>query len=157
MEWLQNIDNNKKVQNKLYNFLNQYGLSGLEQALQQYIDMQQEYTCCTRESFSKIKVSDIYYMKIHGHRISVHTATDTYKKYGTLSKELKTLSHYGFIKCHQSYIVSLTKIKTILSNEIILINNQKLPMSRNYTAKVMVAFHNVPLKQTDTEHNKGVI
>ena len=47
-------------------------------------------------------------------------------KYGTLANELKVLSMYGFMKCNQSCLVSLDKIKTIRRNEVILINNIRL-------------------------------
>ena len=40
-------------------------------------------------------------------------------KYGTLANELKVLSMYGFMKCNQSCLVSLDKIKTIRRNEVI--------------------------------------
>lgn len=40
------------------NFLDQYGSSGLNQALQLYEDTQQEYICRTRTSISKIHISD---------------------------------------------------------------------------------------------------
>lgn len=53
---------NKKQQRYISNFLKQYGISGLEQALQFYIDMQQEYICKTKVSISKIRINDIYYL-----------------------------------------------------------------------------------------------
>ena len=65
-----------------------------------------------------------------------------FKKYGTLNNELKFLSVYNFIKCHQSYIVSLEKITTIHNNKIILNNGQILPLSRYYASQVIVAFRN---------------
>ena len=40
-------------------FIDHYGQSGLEQALQLYTDMQQEYICKTKTSISKIKIYDI--------------------------------------------------------------------------------------------------
>ncbi len=118
----------------------QYGTTGLEQALQNYTDLQQEYICKTKTSISKIQIYDIYYLEILEHDISVHTQHGIYQKYGTLSNELKFLSPYGFIKCNQSCIVSMHKIKTICSNDIILINNEHLHMSRHYAPKVITAF-----------------
>ncbi len=103
---------NKKQQLYLSNFLNQYGISGLEQALQFFIDMQQEYVCKTKISISKIKINDIYYLKIQKHNISIYTKHDEYYKYGTLNNELKQLSAYNFVKCNQSCLVSIGKIKT---------------------------------------------
>jgi len=62
------------------------------------------------------------------------------KKYGSLNNELKFLSHYNFIKCNQSCIVSLNKIRDIHHQDVILINDEILHMSRNYINKVIIAF-----------------
>ncbi len=148
MEWLQIISDSKSVYYKLINFLNQYGLSGLEQALQSFEDAQQYYFCNTRSSCSKIKIKDIYYFKITGHEIKVYTTSDIFEKYGTLNNELKALSSYGFVKCHQSYVVSLDKVKSILHNKVVLTNGRILPLSRYYAPKIIVAFHNYNQKKS---------
>ena len=142
MKWLQLISNTKSTYYKLITFLNQYGLSGLEEALQYFENANQYYFCNTRSSSSKIKIKELYYLKITEHKIKVYTATEIFEKYGTLNNELKFLSTYGFIKCHQSYIVSLEKIRTINRNKIILINEEILPLSNHYAPKDIVAFHN---------------
>ncbi len=143
MKWTKVIADTKNIQNKLFYFLEQYGIDGLEQALQLYSDMQQEYTCCTRKAFSRIRVGEIYYLKISGHHISIFTTSGIYKKYGTLSNELKVLGRFGFIRCNQSYVVAISKIQDVVHNQIVLTNGERIPMSRNYAAKVIVALHNV--------------
>lgn len=141
--WLQDVTIDKNFQNSLSTFINRYGLSGLEQAMQYYINMQKEYTCKTKTSVSKFKMSDIYYLTIREHNITIYTNHGIYHKYGTLKNELKTLSLYSFVMCNQSCIVSLKKIKSICNNNIILSNNEVLHMSRKYAPKVLVAFsHN---------------
>lgn len=130
----------KKLQNKLSAFLAQYGASGLEQALDSYADGQQEYICRTKTSISKIHVSDIDYIMISGHHMTVHAQCGIFQKYGTLQQELKLLSSYGFIKCTQNCIVALHKIKCISQNDIILTDDTVLHMSRGYAAKVIMAF-----------------
>lgn len=132
------IDNEFK--NNLDDFLEQYGILGLKQALQLYRDTQQEYICKTRSSISKIRIFDIYYMEIHEHQITIYSQDGIFHKYGTLNSELKLLSSYGFIKCTQNCIVSLRKIRTICYNDIILTNNMKIHMSRKYAPIVIMAF-----------------
>lgn len=63
-----------------------------------------------------------------------------HKKYGTLNQELKILSPFGFIKCIQSCITFLNKIKVIQNNDIILVDNTVLNSSRTYAPKVLTAF-----------------
>jgi hypothetical protein len=67
------VDN--KLNDTISIFLKQYGLSGLNQALQLYKDTQQEYICRTKTSISKLHISDIYYMK--------NTRTSDYHLYPT--------------------------------------------------------------------------
>lgn len=140
MDWLQEIKNNKELKNNLISFLEAYGISGLEKALFSYVDMQQEYICKTKTSISKIKIHDIYYLQIRQHTISVHTSDGIYNKYGTLNQELQFLSSYNFVKCSQSCIVSLNKIKSIQNNDIILCNNTRIHMSRNFAPKIISRF-----------------
>ncbi len=120
-----------ELQNTISTFLTQYGTSGLKHALQLYINTHQEYICRTRTSISKIYISDIYYMEIQEHQITIYTQHGTYHKYGTLNNELKSLSSYGFIKCAQNRIVSLGKIRSIYFNDIILINGAKISNFEN--------------------------
>lgn len=125
------------------NFIGQYGISGLKRALQLYRDTQEEYICRTRSSISKINISDIYYMEIQEHQITIYTQYGKYHKYGTLNNELKSLSPYGFIKCAQNRVVSLWKIRSICFNDIILINGTKIHMSKKYAIPIISEFSKI--------------
>ncbi len=129
-----------ELNDTIANFLEQYGSSDLKQALQLYKNTQQEYLCRNRSSISKIPISDIYYMEIREHQITIYTQHGAYHKYGTLNNELKSLSPYGFIKCAQNCIVSLNKIRTINCTDIILINGTKVHMSKRYALTTITAF-----------------
>lgn len=143
MTWLHDFAFDKKSQTILTTFLKQYGTMGLNQALQFYSYYQQDYICKNKTSISKFKICDIYYLEIHEHNITIHTIHGIFQKYGSLNKELKILSHFNFIKCSQNCIVSLDKIRTICNNSIILNDNTKIHMSRNYTPKVIIAFSRI--------------
>ena len=140
MDWIKELGKNKKLKNTLTTFLEQYGLSELEQALYLYSELRQEYICKTRTSISKIRMSDIYYLEIQGHNITVFTQQEAYRKYGTLSQELKLLSAHGFVKCSQNCIVSLRRIRKISNRTITLVNNVQLHMSQHYAPKVIMAY-----------------
>lgn len=132
-----------ELQDTISTFLTQYGFAGLKQALQLYKNIQQEYICRTRTSISKIHISDIYYMEIREHQITIYTQHGTYHKYGTLNNELKSLSSYGFIKCAQNRIVSLGKIRSICFNDIILVNSTKIHMSKKYAISIISEFSKI--------------
>lgn len=140
MNWMKEITNDKALMIDLQSFYNSYGISGLKQAIELYTDMQQTYICRTRMSMTKIHIGDIYYLEIKGHDISVHTSHGQYQKYGTLNKELEYLGPFGFLKCNQSTIVSLDKIRSILHDDIILINGSRIHISRNYASKILLEF-----------------
>lgn len=142
MNWIQKLTQNENMQNALTTFLDQYGFRGLEKALSYYSSLQLEYVCKTKSAIYKIKMDDIYFIKIQIHTISVYTKHGIYRKYGSLTEEQKHLSSYGFIRCNQSCIVSLGKIRSICNNTITLVNNMELHMSQHYAPKVLIAFSN---------------
>lgn len=140
MNWTQELLTDKTLYNNLSSFLDQYGASGLEKALQLYHTTHQAYIFKNKLSISRINIYDIYYLKISKHDIAIHTEQKIYHKYGTLSNELKILAPYGFINCSQSCIVSLNKIRDIHHQDVTLVNGEILHMSRNYVSKVLIAF-----------------
>lgn len=140
MNWLEVFSDDEDLKAGFSSFVKSYGANGLKQAMRLYIDKQQAYVCKTKNLVSEFKISDIYYLTVQGHSITIYTHYGAYHKYETLSHELKRLSAYGFLKCNQSCIVSLDKIRTIRDNEIILINNEKIHMSRSHTLKIIMEF-----------------
>ncbi len=140
MNCIQELSSDINLQNNLSSFINQYGTSGLEQALQLYRNTHQSYICKTKTCISQISIYDIYYLEISGHNIDVYTEHGTYHKYGTLTNELNILSPFDFIRCTQSRIVSLNKIRDIQDNTITLMNGIQLHMSRKYAHGVIIAF-----------------
>lgn len=140
MNIIQELTINPNLYHDLLTFIEQYGFSGLKEALQLYRDTHQTYICKTKTSISQINIYDIYYLEIHEHNIFVHTEYGTYRKYGTLNNELKLLSAYGFIRCCQNHIVSLSKTKNIQDDTITLTNGIQIHMSRKYAPSVIIAF-----------------
>lgn len=140
MDWLQELTQKKSLCCSLNTFLDQYGFSVLEKALQLYSNTQAEYIYKTKSSIIKIKMDDIYYLEIQTHTITIHTKNGTYQKYGSLTDEQKFLAPYGFVKYRQNCLVSLEKIHSICDDTIILINNQQLHISQRYAPKVLAAF-----------------
>lgn len=150
MDWLYEISINKSLQEKLYPFLDIHGVVGLEQALQSYALIHQEYICKFKTSITKIKTADIYYLEVHGHSIIVHTQHGIFRKYGSLNNELNTLTCCGFVRCNQSCIISLSKVETINNNDITLTNKEHIHLTRSYAQKVISAFYHEHFKSQST-------
>jgi len=143
MNWMEEIEQTESLYSTITTFIEHYGLSGLKDALSHYSAMQPEYICKTKSTISKLKIDDIYYLEIRTHTITIHTQNGTYQKYGSLTDERNRLSPYGFIKCNQSSLVSVRKIRSICDNTITLVNGIQLHMSQRYAPKVLASFsHN---------------
>ena len=149
MKITEKSDQMDEVNDIVKNFIKQYGTTGLKQALENYTQKDHLYIICTKESVTQIRIDEIYYLEIEGHHMQVHTEKEKYRKYGTLNKELEVLSSFRFMKCNQSYVVSLNKIKSISHNEITMINNERIPMSRKYAPQILLAFHNISTNLPD--------
>ena len=144
MDKAKDFISDKKLQACLQSFVENYGTSGLEQAMQYYTDMQQSYICKSKNAMFKIKISSIYYMQIRRHTITIYTDCGIYQKYGSLNHELDFLSRYHFVRCSQSCLVSLEKVRAINGSDITLSNGVTLHMSRNCILNVLTAFSNLP-------------
>lgn len=140
----------------IQSFITAYGESALQEAMHQYMDNEQIYIHRTKSQITRIMIRNIYYLQCRQHNITIHTSHGTYGKYGTLSQELSILYPYGFIKCNQSCIVSLNKIRTIQNNDIILIDDTILHVSRSYAPKLLTAFNGKICSCNSTNSNINV-
>lgn len=142
MNFLNKLSSDQEFMEKFNSFLFQYGKEGLENAMEKYSELQHAYICKTKKTVSRINMDSIFYIEIWEHHIVVHTDTETFTKYGTLTKELAKLAPYGFIRCNQSTIAPVNKIAHIHHNNIILKNGVQIHMSRGCAPKVLAAYAN---------------
>ncbi|MCU9810183.1 LytTR family transcriptional regulator [Paraclostridium sp. AKS46] len=71
---------------------------------------------------------EILFLEVINRDILIHTGDQTYttNKYENLEKEL---SKFNFFRCHNSFLINLKYIDCIQKN-IVLINNEEIPISR---------------------------
>lgn len=98
------------------------------------------YSFTTSDGIVSWRVDDIWYMEEFQHYIHIHSKDKTIKVRGSLEKLEKEFEKYGFIRIHKSYLVSYLYIYSINSNEIVLTNNKKLPLSRGRVEDVKEKF-----------------
>ena len=146
MEQLHKLYENPAILQKLSQFLSIYGTESLEEAIDHFVATQEDYICKTKSSITRLKISDIYYLQIQGHQITIHTQENNYKKYGSLANEIKVLSNHGFIRCNQSCIVASSKIKEVDNNQLNLLNGHTLHMIRSYASNLLMAFYGMTKK-----------
>jgi len=84
----------------------------------------------------KVELGDILYIESVGNYIHVYLEDRKLTAYLTLKSIESQLPLNEFIKIHQSFLVSFSKINSIEGNHI-KINNKLLPISRNYKDIIM--------------------
>ncbi len=93
----------------------------------------------SRGQKSIIKSADILYCEIINRKISLHLSNgSTVEYYGKIS-ELESSLGGSFFKSHRSYLVNLRHILSCGSNEITVLGNEKIPLSRSRRAALMNA------------------
>lgn len=84
----------------------------------------------------KIDCKDIYYFEKQKNNIIVHTFNDTINYRGTMKSLEKDTEGCGFIKTHEGYIVNLDFIYRVNATDVVLINQERVPISRKNTRNI---------------------
>lgn len=87
-----------------------------------------------------LRVSDIIYIEKYKNYSYIQTKFERYPVKSSLSYYEKLLSEYGFIRCHDGYIVNINNIYKMYNKCILLNNDENIPMSRNKCKMVKEAF-----------------
>ena len=76
-----------------------------------------------------LDVSEIILFESHNRTIKIITKDAYYYSSGSLNKYEHLLIPYGFLRCHQTYLVNMSYIKSIENTEIVTVFNHKVNMS----------------------------
>lgn len=88
-----------------------------------------------------LPLSHIWYVEAFGHRSVIHSNTQEWHLRQSISEVERILSgHHRYVRCHRSYLVNLRRVSYILKSEIVLDNEQRLPLSRQLAKDVNQAF-----------------
>lgn len=109
----------------------------LENAL---IQLKQEQECIIRFTYRGreycLHESEILYISSENHNVIFHmTNNETYLYYGKLENLLPQLRHNLFVRCHQSFVVNLSKVMSLDIGNFRL-GNLLIPVSRRYGNEV---------------------
>lgn len=78
-----------------------------------------------------VDVPSIIYIESQGREVYFYTKKTMYRIYSSFSKEQKRLDKFDFIQSHRCYSINLAYIKAIEKDQVLLNNNQRIPLSRN--------------------------
>jgi len=86
--------------------------------------------------FEKIFIKEILFIQALENYVIIQTETNKYMTLISLKAVEEYLDNKHFIQVHKSYIIAVSKIKTIENNEI-LIQGFKIPLSRSFKEQVL--------------------
>ena len=92
------------------------------------------------EKTLRIPHEDIIYISMYSHTATMVTAAKKYEFRKTISQILEELDDSLFVKCHRSYIINMQHIKSISANDAMMLNGDKVALSRNIAGKIYDMF-----------------
>lgn len=78
-----------------------------------------------------IAIDSILYIESSGHKVIIHTKEQNYACYQKLNDLENSLKPHGFLRCHQSYLVSRRHVMDF-SLTSVRVANENIPISRRY-------------------------
>jgi len=91
----------------------------------------------------RLILDDIYYFERADRKIYVVTKEGTFNLYETIESIEKRLHQYEFVRSHQSFVVNINNIKDYVKDEIVMINNDTIPLAQKRASefkKIMRVF-----------------
>lgn len=95
-----------------------------------------------RSGIKILNISRLMYVESYGHTIIYHTTEGNFKvrdKVNMKNLEAK-LSSYSFVRCNVSYLVNLAYLSEIDGNDVVLQNDERLPIARTRKKEFVDAF-----------------
>lgn len=92
-----------------------------------------------KKGIQKINLNEILYFEKEKRKIHVHTEADIVTYYGKFKDMVEQLD-YRFLRCHNSYIVNMNKVKKLSGKKFFFEAEGVVPISRSYYSKAKEAF-----------------
>ena len=86
----------------------------------------------------RIRLKRVKYFESRGRKIAAILENEEIEFYLKMDDLFNKIKSKNFIRCHQSYIINLEYIDIFSSNEIVLYDSKKIPVSRKYLSNVKV-------------------
>jgi len=110
-------------------------------ALKQYFMEHQKYIIEIDSRTVALEIKDIVFLNSSDHYITIRTEQGKHIKRGKLNDEEKTLTPYGFVRTHNSFLVNMAYIFEITQKEVILKNGSRAALSARKRADVIDSFN----------------
>ena len=112
-----------------------------ERALRVWKNRRRRYLVKWRNTSNMLEYRSILYLEAYHRHVFVHTAEADYECVGKLQDEYMKLKPFGFVQCHQGFIVNMSRIVSITKLSVKLDNGSEVPVSRRHYAGLMSDFN----------------
>lgn len=85
----------------------------------------------------RLKGNDICYLHTAQRKTYIHTSRRVYQIRSTLKAEERRLKELPVVRVHQGYLVHLAGMESLIKNEMIMRNGEKIPVSESRRKFVM--------------------
>ncbi|MPM42939.1 hypothetical protein SDC9_89611 [bioreactor metagenome] len=92
--------------------------------------MKCKYSITNKDKRTIFEIKDIVCIEIYHRHLRLSTVDSSYEYTGSLGNEEKKLSNYGFVRCHQRYLVNMRYIFQVGSDSFVLSTQKRIPISR---------------------------
>lgn len=93
----------------------------------------------TKTESRRIPVNEISYIEVRNHDILIHTGTNVYRHWGSLTEYDEKLGPLHFARCSSCYLVNLRYVKSITSDTV-QVGEEKLSISRAKRKDFLMTF-----------------
>ena len=90
----------------------------------------------------KLDCDSIVFIESQRNNVLIHCTDTEYVTVGPLKRFEEMLNNNGFSKCHNAYLVNLSKVEAVQKDEIVLMSGDTLPISRARKKEFMVELTN---------------
>ncbi|WMM25780.1 LytTR family DNA-binding domain-containing protein [Tissierella sp. MB52-C2] len=112
-----------------------------DRAIEQHKINHYKYVVKYKGSTTKLEVKDIIYIEALNRHLFIFNGVNRYECVGKLKDEEEKLSFYGFVRCHQGFLVNMAYIKKINKTSILLENGDEIPVSKGLRPRAMEDFN----------------
>jgi len=113
----------------------------LRRATAKYREQHHSIVITFKEQTYTLKVRDIIYLESNLRHIKFYTDNNMYMCLGKLDEYDKRLSQYGFLRCHQSFLINMGFIKSFNRDTVTTVNNVEISMSTRKKQDCLNAFN----------------
>lgn len=108
--------------------------------LYHYSKTDEYFSFKTSNTENRIKLSSVLYFYSSGRKTTIVTGKQHFEFYSKLDDVETVVDSNDFLRIHQSYLVNLHYIRYIIHNDVVLDNEDYLPISRNRQKYVKDAY-----------------